>query len=77
MCQLLPLVHTSAWGQQSGYGTAAALHSSGEERFRRWAAPVGKQEQTVVVPELHASFNPLPVGPGVLCFACRATWCGA
>lgn len=72
-----PFGHPSAWGQQSGRGTGAALHSSGEERFGHWAPAMGKQEQTVVVPELQASFNSPPVGPGVLCCACRATWCGA
>lgn len=42
-----------------------------------WAAALGKQEQTVLVPELHASFISLPAGQGMLCFACRAMQCGA
>lgn len=47
------------------------------EKFRHWTVTMRKQEQTVVVPGLHASFNSLSVRPSMLCFACPAIWHGA
>lgn len=88
VCWLLPLTcahliseltflsrRASPWRQQSGRGSVIARSSSGSGEVQ--ATTVGNQEQTVVVPGLHASFGSLPVRPGMLCFACRATWHGA
>lgn len=66
---------TSPWGQQSGHGSVIALRSSGSGEVQ--AVTMGNQEQTVVVPGLHASFDSLPIRRSMLCFACRATWHGA